>query len=61
MLFEIFFLNNWIVKANHFILANNVLEFEKMQNILGLSMIVQSIFIAFLIIISNLKPWGKMK
>lgn len=61
MLFGIFFLNNWIVTATAQLQTNNLKAFEHTQHMLGISMICQSIFIAFLIFISNLKPWGKMK
>lgn len=59
ILFGIFFLNIWIVDSSETVLEN-IIEYQKVQKKLGVSMVVQSLFIIFLILISNLKPWGKI-
>jgi len=58
ILFGIFFLNNWIVRSSE-VVAVNVAEYQNIQQKLGISMMTQAAVIAFLIVISNLKPWGK--
>jgi hypothetical protein len=59
ILFGIFFLNTWIVRSSETVVGN-ISEYQLTQEKLGISMIVQALVIAFLIIISNLKPWGKI-
>jgi len=58
ILFGIFFLNTWIVRSSETV-TQNITEYQSIQKKLGVSMIVQALVIAFLIVISNLKPWGK--
>jgi len=58
ILFGIFFLNTWIVRASETVF-DNIPEYNVTRMKLGISMVVQALVIAFLIVISNLKPWGK--
>jgi hypothetical protein len=58
ILFGIFFLNTWIVHSSETV-TTNIAEYQLTQRKLGISMMMQATVIAFLIIISNLKPWGK--
>ncbi len=58
ILFGMFFLNTWIVHSSETVTAD-IIEYQLTQKKLGISMIIQAAVIAFLIIISNLKPWGK--
>lgn len=58
ILFGIFFLGPWIMAANT---ARDNEMFIAIQNKLGASMIGQAIVIATTIVISTIKPWGKLK
>lgn len=58
MLFGIFFLGPWILELND---VSEMNEFQWLQNKLGYSMIVQGFIIGIVILISTLKPWGKLK
>jgi hypothetical protein len=58
ILFGSFFLSTWIVRASETVFEN-VAEYQVIKLKLGISMIAQAVVIAFLIVISNLKPWGK--
>ena len=57
ILFGIFFLGPWIMEAST---TSEVIEFKSLQNKLGLAMIVQAIIIGITILISTMKPWGKL-
>ncbi|MEZ4937023.1 MAG: hypothetical protein R2799_05470 [Crocinitomicaceae bacterium] len=58
ILFGLFFLGPWILEANS---AAELSEFQKIQDKLGVSMIVQAFFITITILVSTIKPWGKVK
>lgn len=58
ILFGMFFLNTWIVRSAETV-TGNISEYQLTQKKLGISMMAQAVVIAFLIVISNLKPWGK--
>jgi uncharacterized membrane protein len=58
ILFGIFFLNTWIVRSAETV-TENIVTYQLTQRKLGISMMAQALVIAFLIVISNLKPWGK--
>lgn len=60
ILFGVLFLGPWIW-ASEIALQNNRLEFVELQDKLGVSMIVQALVIAVTILISAIKPWGKIK
>ncbi len=58
ILFGIFFLAPWVLQENA---ADSLEEFQSVQKKLGYSMIGQGVFIGMVVIISTLKPWGKLK
>lgn len=59
ILFGIFFLGPWILDSAES-LKTNIPEYRSIQNKLGISMIIQSLVILFVIFISTTKPWGRM-
>lgn len=58
ILFGIFFLGPWILDLNK---ASGMSEFQLIQMKLGYSMMVQAFIIGVVILISALKPWGRLK
>lgn len=60
ILFGVIFLGPWIW-VSEVAVTEDLNEFVELQNKLGVSMIVQSVVIALTIVISSIKPWGKLK
>lgn len=58
MLFGIVFLGPWILESSS---TDSMTDFIQIQEKLGVSMIVQAFVIAITILISTIKPWGKIQ